>query len=237
MRERYALVLRHVHFEDLGSFVCPLEDAGYDFRYSDVAEPDFCGGDPLDPGLLVVLGGPVGAYDDAAYPFVAAEREFIRKRLAAGRPTLGICLGAQFIASALGARVYPTGTKEIGFAPLRLTTTGARGPLRHLAGVPVLHWHGDTYDLPEGAVNLASTALVENQGFAIGRNVLGLQFHAEADTRRGFERWLVGHAAELGAAKLDPARLREAGLSHSSALRSASRAMLGEWLSGLEATA
>ncbi|KAB0679015.1 glutamine amidotransferase [Aureimonas leprariae] len=228
-----ALVLRHVHFEDLSSFVCPLQDAGYGIRTSDVADPDFCAGDPLAPDLLIVLGGPVGVYEDEAYPFIAAERAFIHARLRADRPTLGVCLGAQLIASALGAAVFPTGTKEIGFSPLRLTATGARGPLRHLAGVPVLHWHGDTYDLPDGAENLASTTLVENQAFAIGRNVLGLQFHAEASTDRAFENWLVGHAAELGRAKIDPAALRREGLLHGRPLRSASRAMLAEWLSGL----
>lgn len=228
------LVLMHVHFEDLGSFAGPLQDAGYDIHYSELDDPDFCAGDPLKPDLLVVLGGPVGVYEGEAYPFIVVEREFIRARLREGRPTLGVCLGAQLIASALGADVFPSGVKEIGFSPLRLTAEGATGPLRHLGGLPVLHWHGDTYGLPAGASNLASTALIDNQAFAIGSNVLGLQFHAEVEPSRGFERWLVGHAAELSAAGSDPGTLRADGLRLGRALRAASRAMLADWLDGLE---
>ncbi|KQT42085.1 glutamine amidotransferase [Aureimonas sp. Leaf454] len=228
------LVLRHVHFEDLGSFAGPLQDAGYDIRYSEVDDPDFCAGDPLQPDLLVVLGGPVGVYEGEAYPFIAVEREFIRARLREGRPTLGVCLGAQLIASALGADVFSSGVKEIGFSPLRLTAEGATGPLRHLASLPVLHWHGDTYDLPAGAANLASTAFIENQAFAIGSNVLGLQFHAEVETSRGFERWLVGHAGscpgtwcrntDLGRAELFRQAARTGSLT-----RGLSRSCPGTW--------
>lgn len=228
------LVLRHVHFEDLGAFAGPLEDAGYAIRYSDVGAPDFCTGDPLAPDLLVVLGGPVGVYEDGAYPFLAVERAFIAARLAAGMPTLGVCLGAQLIAAALGAEVFPTGLKEIGFSELTLTAAGRSGPLRHLAGVPVLHWHGDTYALPPRATNLASSLLVEQQAFSLGRHVLGLQFHPEAETGDGFERWLVGHAAELAAAKIDPPTLREDARRHGPHLREAARLMLREWLADLE---
>ncbi|MDI7863512.1 glutamine amidotransferase [Rhizobiaceae bacterium n13] len=231
-----ALILRHVHFEDLGSFAEPLQVAGYSVRYSNVGDPGFCSGDPLAPDLLVVLGGPVGVYDDKAYPFLAAERAFIAARLAARLPTLGICLGAQLIAAALGARVFPTGIKEIGFSRLTLTDAGRSGPLRHLDGVAVLHWHGDTYSLPCGAANLASSALVEQQGFAIGENVLGLQFHPEAETDQRFERWLVGHAAELAAAKIEPQALRNEARQHGEALKDAARMMLRDWLAAVGAS-
>lgn len=232
---RRALVLRHVHFEDLGFFAQPLAQAGYDIRYEDVGEPGFCSGDPLESALLVVLGGPVGVYEEAAYPFLATERAFLASRLEAGRPTLGICLGAQLMAAALGARVFPSGLKEIGFSPLDLTEAGARSPLRHLSGVSVLHWHGDTYTLPAGAEHLAASALIEQQAFALGSHALGLQFHAEAQTGESFERWLVGHAAELAGAGIDPARLREEGRRHDPALKRASQALLAEWLAGLPA--
>ncbi|MGF7174833.1 glutamine amidotransferase [Azospirillum doebereinerae] len=229
-----ALVLRHVHFEDLGSFAAPLREAGYDIRYCDAGEPDFCAGDPRDADLLIVLGGPIGVYEDAAYPFILAERAFIRSRLEAGRPTLGVCLGAQLIAAALGATVFPSGIKEIGFSPLTLTASGEGGPLRRLAGLPVLHWHGDTYTLPEGAEHLASSARIAQQAFSRGRHVLALQFHPEVDADHRFERWLVGHAAELSAAGIDPNSLRDDARRHGPPLRSAARAMIAEWLEGLE---
>ncbi|MGK9337965.1 glutamine amidotransferase [Sinorhizobium meliloti] len=225
-----ALVLQHVHFEDLGSFLEPLLAAGYSIRYSSVGDADFCSGDPLAPDLLVVLGGPVGVYEEEAYPFLAAQRAFLAARVASRSPTIGVCLGAQLIASALGARVFPSGIKEIGFSRLTLTDAGRSSPLRHLDGVDVLHWHGDTYTLPSGAANLASSALVEQQAFALGRNILGLQFHPEAETDQRFERWLVGHAAELAAAKIDPAALRLEAQKHGKALKDAAALMLRDWL-------
>jgi GMP synthase (glutamine-hydrolysing) len=226
--------LRHVHFEDLGTFAPVLEAAGYGIAYRDVGFGPVLDIDADAPDLLVVLGAPVGVYETGAYPFLAEERELIGRRLKSGRPLLGVCLGAQQIAATLGARVAPTGTKEIGFAPLALSDAGRAGPLRHLEGMPVLHWHGDAFELPAGAVNLASTAVCPNQAFSLGRNVLGLQFHPEADTLAGFERWLVGHACELAAAGIDPAAIRADAARHGPALAAASANMLRDWLAGLD---
>ncbi|MBO9127822.1 MULTISPECIES: glutamine amidotransferase [unclassified Rhizobium] len=230
---RTVLALRHVHFEDLGLFADTLMEAGYDIQYSDVGDLDFCAGDPRAPDLLVILGGPIGVYDDH-YPFLQVERAFIRARLEGGLPTLGICLGAQLIAATLGEKVFPTGLKEIGFSKLMLTDEGMASPLRHLEDVHVLHWHGDTYGLPLGAANLASSALVEQQAFSIGENLLGLQFHPEAETDQSFERWLVGHAAELGSAGIDIAALRRDAALYGPPLAAAARALLREWLAGLK---
>lgn len=230
---RNALVIRHIHFEDLGSFGDVLAQAGYDIRYTNVGDADFCNGDPLAPDLLVILGGPIGVYE-TVYPFLDAEREFIRTRLTANLPTLGICLGAQLIAAALGEKVFATGLKEIGFSELALTDEGRASALTHLEGVAVLHWHGDTYCLPKDAKNLASSSLVEQQAFAIGANILGLQFHPEAETDERFERWLVGHAAELSGSGIDIPALRRDAQTFGPRLRQASRLMLGEWLVGLE---
>src|SRR6201999_289627 len=105
--------------------------------------------DPVESDLLVVLGGPIGAYEEDRYPFLTAELTLIGARLKAGRPTLGICLGAQLMARALGADVRPGAGKEIGWAPLVLSEAGRAGPLRHLGNEPVLHWHGDIFHLPE----------------------------------------------------------------------------------------
>ncbi|MFS8047616.1 glutamine amidotransferase [Rhizobium sp. BR 314] len=228
------LVLRHVYFEDLGCFADVLERADYTARYSDAGDPDFGRGDPLEPDLLVVLGGPIGAYEDHLYPFLAQEREIIRARLAADLPTLGICLGAQLIAAALGEKVFPIGLKEIGFSRLSLTDTGTASPIRHLADTPVLHWHGDTYGLPIGAVNLASSALVEQQAFSLGSNVLGLQFHPEASLDERFERWLVGHAIELAVAGIDLSALRREAQEFGPRLRVAAMQMFEDWLTNLE---
>jgi GMP synthase (glutamine-hydrolysing) len=231
---RAALVLRHVHFEDLGTFGPALEGAGYAIRYMTVGDSGFPGEDPIEPDLLVVLGGPIGVYEDPIYPFLKAEREFIARRLETKRPTLGVCLGAQLIAASLGASVFPAGVKEIGFAPVDLTDAGRASALRHLEGVSVLHWHGDTYTLPQGATNLASTPLVQQQAFSIGETILGIQFHPEAETGLGFERWLVGHAAELAAAGIDVPGLRQDGQRYGKKLELAAGALLEEWLAGLQ---
>lgn len=231
---RTAIAIRHIHFEDLGTFEAVLSGAGWTLHYHDVGTVDFAALDPAEPDLLVVLGGPVGVYETDAYPFLAEERALIERRLAAGRPVLGICLGAQQIAAALGAKVAPTGVKEIGFAPLMLNEAGLASPLRHLDGVPVLHWHGDAFDIPDGGVNLASTPACATQAFAVGRTVLGVQFHPEADACAGLERWLVGHACELAAAGIDPRTIRQDAKRHGPALREAARRMFCEWLDGLD---
>ncbi len=226
--------IRHIGFEDLGSFTDPLRKAGYDIEYVDVAERDPATLDPLGADLLVVLGGPIGVYDHDAYPVITDEIRLLRARLAAERPTLGICLGAQLMAAALGARVYPGPAKEIGWSALDLSETQAPAPnpLAVLRGVAVLHWHGDTFDLPEGGTRLASTPICANQAFSWGPNVLGLQFHPEVLGAR-FEHWLLGHASELAAAGIDPARLRHDAGRHAGGLETAGTAMLTGWLSHL----
>jgi GMP synthase (glutamine-hydrolysing) len=228
------VAVRHIHFEDLGLFHNVLLAAGYQMHYVDVGVDDLSSVDPLAPDILVVLGGPVGVYDDGIYPFLSEERELLRRRLASGRSTVGICLGAQMIAAALGARVAPSGGKEIGFAPVALSAEGSLSALRHLADIPVLHWHGDNLDLPPDAVVLASTKLCPNQAFAIGKNVLGLQFHPEAAPAR-IEPWLIGHATELASAGVDPRQIRRDAKVYQDALVTASTAMFQEWLANISA--
>jgi len=227
-----ATILRHVNFEDLGT-LGPILEETHTVHYRDVGTVDFLVVDPIEPDLLVVLGGPIGVYEDTIYPFLADEKALIARRLASGKPTLGICLGAQLIAAALGANVFPAGVKEIGFAPITLSGAGLASPLRHLQDVPMLHWHGDTYDLPPTAIHLASTHLVEQQAFAIGNTVLGLQFHPEVDAGPSFERWLVGHASELATAKIDIPTLRAEATRHGASLAQASENLFREWLAAL----
>ncbi len=230
---RTALTIRHVHFEDLGAFAGPLERAGYRIRYLDASIDELHPVETETADLLIVLGGPVGAYEGHLYPFLDAEIDALRARLAAGAPTLGICLGAQLMAAALGARVAPGGVKEIGWTPVELTDAGRNGPLRHLEGVPVLHWHGDLFELPSGAERLAATPPCANQAFALGRNAIGFQFHPEADGQ-GFERWLIGHAVEIaGVPGLSVARLREDARRFGTAAGEAGQQCLAEWLATL----
>ncbi len=229
-----AVVIRHVAFEDLGRFAPVLRERGYAVAYLD-AGVDPLAEDARRADLLVVLGGPIGVYETAAYPFLAEEIQLIARRLASGAPLLGVCLGAQLIAAAAGSRVYPGPAKEIGYAPVTLTDEGRRSCVSHLAaaGLHVLHWHGDTFDLPSGAARLASTALTPNQAFSMGRNVLGLQFHMEADPG-AIEQWLIGHAAELAAARIDVPALRGAAARQGAAVADAGARAFAAWLDGLE---
>ncbi|GAB7534532.1 glutamine amidotransferase [Burkholderia sp. 22PA0099] len=226
------VAIRHVHFEDLGSFERVLGERGRRVRYVDVGTSRVEVLDACEPSLLVVLGGPISAYDDDLYPTTAPLVELIRRRIEAGLPTLGICLGAQLIARALGARVYPGKVKEIGWAPLTLTAAGEASPLRHLSGehTSMLHWHGDTFDLPPGAIHLAATPDCAHQAFSWGQHVLALQCHPEISTET-FEAWLIGHASEIGSASgVDARQLRAATALHGPVLMPAAARMFSEWL-------
>lgn len=126
---------------------------------------------------LIVMGGPMGVYDEEQYPWLAEEKAFIREIIAQNKPVLGICLGAQLIGDVLGAEVRSAGNKEIGFFPII-------GNPEHEFSKPwktgtVFHWHGDTFGIPEGAVHLASSEATANQAFLYKDNVLALQFHLE----------------------------------------------------------
>ncbi len=226
-----ALAVRHVLFEDLGLIEPLLENRGYDVTYLE-AGIDQVARPMEEADLLVVLGGPIGVGDSASYPFIRDEVDALSRRLDSCRPTLGICLGAQLMAAALGAEVRPTGRTEIGFGELDLTPAGLRSPLAGLAGVPVFHWHGDEFEIPSGCEGLASTEGFPNQAFSRGREILGLQFHIEADWRR-IERWLIGHAHELETAGFDVPEIRADAERFGPALTDAATTMFGEWLAEL----
>jgi GMP synthase (glutamine-hydrolysing) len=225
----------HLPFEDLGSFVEPLAHHEYRIRYRQAGVDNLATRDAYQADLLIVLGGPISATDETNYPFLRDELHLLSERLQKTRPTLGICLGAQLMARAFGGRVYPLPRKELGWGPIKLTADGQNSCLQHLAegGTRVLHWHGDTFDLPESAIRLASTELCKNQAFAVGGHSLGLQFHPEVTTR-GLERWFIGHALEITATEgVSVTQLRTDTARWADILESQGHKCLEQWLRGL----
>lgn len=232
-RKRHALVLKHIPFEDLGSLEAPLRERGFDIETAEVSTARFPLPQASSCDLLVILGGPIGVYDSADYPFLNDEIACIRQRLEARKPMLGICLGAQLMAAALGARVYPGSEgSEIGWYPLQSAspeqTPAWFGPLL-TPGLSLFHWHSDTFDLPPGAQHLARTEAYAHQAFAIEDFALALQFHPEV-TAAGLERWYVGHACELHQKGIRAVDLRVAAREHAPALEMAVRAFWNQWL-------
>lgn len=230
-RRRSAVALRHVAFEDLGLLAPVMEHEGWDVSFLEAAIDDLLHNSSKNADLLVVLGGPIGAYETDAYPFLKSEIALIEHRLSRDLPTLGICLGSQLMARALGSRVFAGHVKEIGWGSIELTSEGISSCLNPLQdeGAVVLHWHGDSFDLPNGARQLASNTQYENQAFAYGRNALALQFHLEADPRQ-LEKWYVGHAVELAAAGVSVTELRAATSKLANGLASRADRVFTRWL-------
>ncbi|TFB56680.1 glutamine amidotransferase [Cryobacterium tagatosivorans] len=230
---RTALVLRHDDTIHLGNLAPVLREHGYDVRHVDTLQDDVRGIDALAADLVVVLGGDMGVNDADRFPALRDEVELLAGRLGAGRPVFGVCLGAQLMASALGSAVYAGPTNEIGFRTVEPTEAGAASPLRHIAGVPVMQWHSDTFDLPEGVTRLAGSPQYGNEAFGIGNWALAVQFHPEV-TDEMHEQWLAASAPELLAEGVDADDLRRERARYSAAMQDASRAMFSEWLDGLD---
>ncbi len=233
-----ALVIQHVNFESLGEFLPVFAQHGYVVQYLNAWELKKRPPSLSEIDMLVVLGGPIGAYEEADYPFILDELALLRRALDATLPILGVCLGAQLLARALGGKVYPGPVKEIGVGSCHLTPEGERSFLGALLPreFPVLHWHGDTFTLPPDATALVSNVHYPNQAFVYGRNVLALQFHVEVEAN-GFEAWLVGHAGDIAAQSLDVNALRtDFALAQSQIARGA-RHMLAAWLAHTEPVA
>jgi GMP synthase-like glutamine amidotransferase len=173
------LVFRHVPFEDIGLIRTALESLSVQIDYADLYRNLSSCPDPASYHALIFMGGPMSVNDDL--PYIRRELAIIAQAAARRQPVLGICLGAQLIAKAMGARVYPNVAKEVGWYPVRFTQAAAHDPLLCQIESPqeLFHWHGETFDLPAGAVLLASSALCRNQAFQIGNVLYGFQFHLE----------------------------------------------------------
>jgi GMP synthase (glutamine-hydrolysing) len=230
--KRRAAVFQHVAFEDLGSFEQVLHDRGFEIDTFQLGADDLGGAYARDPELLLIMGGPISVNDSARFPFLAQELAIVRARMLQDTPCIGVCLGAQLMALAMGGKVSPMRAKEIGWSKLTLSEALATSdPLRILGNdTAVLHWHGEQLTIPEGGVALASTAACANQAFAWKRNGLALQFHPEV-TARGLERWYIGHVEELTGAGCDVPTLRSDGQRHAELLRARAQAFLHDWLS------
>jgi GMP synthase (glutamine-hydrolysing) len=229
--KRLALALRHIHFEDCGVLADLLAERGFEVRYAQPWTADFSALDVTTPDLLIGLGGPVSVYEADRYPWITHELRLFERRISARRPLLGICLGAQMLASVLGSKVF-AGPKELGWTPLRLTEEGKRSVVAPLSAesTSMLHWHGDTFDLPVGATLLASTEQVSQQVFTWERFALAFQCHPEI-RHQNIEAWLVGHACEIAATKnvtVEQLRCDTQRLGPTLAQRS--RSMFSDWL-------
>jgi GMP synthase-like glutamine amidotransferase len=194
------LALRHIECEGPALIAEIARDRGIEVRIAEMPQEFPRWPEPSQYGGIVVLGGPMSVYDTQRHPWLKEEARLLRRCMDEGIPILGICLGAQLLAAAGGARVYPGEEKEIGWGEIRLIPSARSDPL--LEGLPnrfeVFHWHGDTFDLPPNAALLARSALFPHQAFRIGDRWYGLQFHLEV-TEGMPRQWANEYQAELAA--------------------------------------
>jgi GMP synthase-like glutamine amidotransferase len=185
-------VLQHVAFEGIGSIEAWLSERGAAVHttrfYQSPVLPE-----PRSIDLVIAMGGPMSVNDEREHPWLKEEKAFIKEAVDRGCGVLGVCLGAQMIASALGARVFANAHKEIGWFPVQAVSTDTDA-FRFPPQATVFHWHGETFDLPPGAIHLAKSAGCNNQAFQIGRNVIGLQFHLETTPETADQ--LIRHCRE-----------------------------------------
>jgi len=230
-----ALVICHERYEGLAGFRAPIDARGYAIDEVYVGDPDFLALDMLEPDLLVIMGGPMGVYEQDRYPWMGHEIVRVAERIAADLPTLGVCLGSQIMASAMGARVFKGPVNEVGFAPVALNAAGRASPLSEVVNVPMLHWHGDTFDLPDDVDLLASTPAFAHQAFARGNNILALQFHPEMGEDASFSEWCAHGARFAAKAGTTPERLMADYGALGPAAVAAGQRLLHRWLAAVDA--
>lgn len=227
-----ALILTHERHEGPGQFGDILSKRGFGCRTIFTPQESVNDFDPLAPDLVLVMGGPMGVYESDIYPFLKEEIKFIAKRAKADKPTLGICLGSQILAAALGAEVYKgKAGQEIGWNPLKIHNSAH--PVRHLGGdkTNMFHWHGDTFDLPKGAELLVSTDMYENQAFGFGGKILALQCHPEVTPAQADE-WTDVMGAEIRFSKIvgSAEELRAQNAQYVDTMNTQAKIFFEEWL-------
>jgi len=191
------LIFKHVQFEGPGTLAEPLKALGIKYREVNLYE----GGAPKNLegcGGLIIMGGPMNVYEETEYPFLKDEDKLIKEALAKKLPMIGVCLGAQLMAKAAGAKVTKGQKKEIGWYPLHLTKEATADPAFKMLPkeIEIFQWHGDTFEIPKGAVRLASSKLFPNQAFRIGENAYAFQFHIEV-TEAIIKEWIEINGTEL----------------------------------------
>ncbi len=230
-----AVIFRH-NEKGIGGFAATLKKANVEYdiinAHFDEIPTDF---DPLKPDLLIVMGGAPGVYQADTYPFLIQELKILEKRLASDLPTLGVCLGCQLMAGALGGKNYHGKDRdkpgELGWCTIKVTEAGMKTPVRHLdeSVTRIVQSHVDTFDLPAGATRLASSDIYENQAFAWGRNALGVQCHPEADVM-ACKAWYVSNAGSVYSGKVDLTQWRADTDKYMPAMEKQSEKFLTEWL-------
>lgn len=224
---------QHVGYEDLGSLEQVLLDMGADIRYICGRRESLKVLDPKKPDVLIILGGPMGLYETDEYPYLLDEVELVKKRIELDLPTLGICLGAQIIAKALGANVYKGAQgQEIGFHHINVNHQGLKTPLRHLDGAmtQMMHWHSDTFDLPEDVTHLAESDLYKNQAYKYKNNVMAVQCHPEISEKK-LALWVDKDRADLDEIPgLTVEKILDDASQYGQILKSQARLFLTEWL-------
>lgn len=222
--------MQHARCETLGTFADALDAEGLCFKYVRLFEGETVPKEMDGSAALVILGGPMGVYEEGRYPFLRQEIRLIQKALQQERPVFGICLGSQLLAAALGAKVTKGRAREIGWHEVRLTEAAMSDPL--WAGMEpsfsAYHWHGDIFELPSGAVSLASSHLTEHQAFRWGRHAYGLLFHIET-TEKIIEEMVKTFDDELRAIGMDGLEVIGKAKEHLPRLRGIGRIVFQRW--------
>jgi GMP synthase (glutamine-hydrolysing) len=235
MNDSQVLVFQHARSEGLGTIEGALRGSGHSFKYLRTFEGESVPKNADNLRGLVIMGGPMGVYEHAKYPFLKDEMKLIESFLKEGKPILGVCLGSQLLAAALGAEVKKGPRKEIGWYLVHLNASAAEDRLfeDQPSSFTAYHWHGDVFNLPADAVPLASSDLTALQAFRHGENVYGFLFHMEV-TQEQIQTMLQEFSEEIEQEKLDGPGILSSSSAYFPPMREIGNAIFGRWAAALE---